>query len=1066
MVTSIRELRDKRQRWVEANRENGFESGLKRLLTDLYPDSAHFVYELLQNAEDAQATEVSFSLRHEQVSFDHDSKRLFSLADVEAITSIGSSQKRDDPTTIGKFGVGFKAVFSYTDSPEIESGEFHFRIRDLVVPEPARMTDGQLLKKRTRFTLPFNNPKKTSVAAVSEIHKLLTQLDAATLLFLTHIRKISYFLPDESGGCIERIDRGNGRCEVVVTHPGYQGPSSEYFVKFDKVVQIEDDEVVGEAKQMKNCRLSVAFGLVRGEKKDSVKQVHANRPEGGTEWELVPLEPGRVCIYFPADKETSNLRFHLHAPFASTVARDSVRSCTGNGALRDHLADLLAESMHEIRDQGLLTVRALAVLPNNKDNLPDFYRPLQARLVQEFKQSNLTPMKRGGHAAAISIFMGTRDLLDVLDDDDMVLLLGDEYLPPMWVTNPPQRNQREHNFLETLGIRDWTISDLASALVGMDGTTRIAWMKAKPDGWHQALYALLKKHADAAESDDAAYSDLEMMKSIPLVKTGDGSYKLGKECFFPSDKAAHDAELPYVACGVCMPGDLHRDSIKQKDARSFLEIIGVRESDEQALIKVILERRYAPGVERPSYAQHYSDMRRFIDFSERNLSIDVKPIFADYQMLLVGEGKSDWMAVSNVYLNLPFMDKGVRLYLYYDAIKDKNPDRHQLANVYQESEIPACRIGSFVERLGGRSVSYLPVEKVGVTPDHPEWDKIRRDGGCRSRRGKGKNEDYIIPFLAEYCAEPTTEKALVLWLTMCRYHLDSVDVTTAKYGLNESHLVMVRSTLIHSLASIKWIPQFQDDGEVFVQPAYAVTARLPEMLRGLTDMPWLNSIGFGESAGRGVDDGQCESESRRTAEVLRAIGFESVEEAREMLRLKRDNPEGYRRLKEKASFPESLAPDPERRRQKAAENAENAPPRASEERPRQVPNDRNKSPVDAYLRDLYTRDNLLFCQLCHEEMPFRKRNGQHYFNRVRAFNLTAIHPCNYFALCPVCAAKYLEFVVKDPGNARKALEDAFLTRAGAGLELPVQLGSEDATIRFVGRHAEELRGTINGDRRR
>ena len=44
MVESLEKLREKRLRWIEANRENNFEEGIKRLLTDLYPDNAHFIY--------------------------------------------------------------------------------------------------------------------------------------------------------------------------------------------------------------------------------------------------------------------------------------------------------------------------------------------------------------------------------------------------------------------------------------------------------------------------------------------------------------------------------------------------------------------------------------------------------------------------------------------------------------------------------------------------------------------------------------------------------------------------------------------------------------------------------------------------------------------------------------------------------------------------------------------------------------------------------------------------------------------------------------------------------------
>ncbi|MGI6458640.1 MAG: sacsin N-terminal ATP-binding-like domain-containing protein [Candidatus Hydrogenedentales bacterium] len=178
MDDAIKAIAQKRRKWVEANKENNFEAGLKRLLADLYPDNAHFIYELLQNAEDARAVEVQFSLHDDRIEFEHDGKRLFSIDDVDAITSIGFSTKRDDATSIGKFGVGFKAVFAYTETPEIESGEFHFRIRDMVVPDTDGISKGSSSDGRTRFILPFDNPKKSQEQARSEIEKLLKALRA------------------------------------------------------------------------------------------------------------------------------------------------------------------------------------------------------------------------------------------------------------------------------------------------------------------------------------------------------------------------------------------------------------------------------------------------------------------------------------------------------------------------------------------------------------------------------------------------------------------------------------------------------------------------------------------------------------------------------------------------------------------------------------------------------------------------------------------------------------------------------------------------------------------------
>ena len=62
-MTTIEALSAKRRNYIEAARDNGFEEGLRTLLADLYPDNAHFIYELLQNAEDAGAREVTFDLQ-------------------------------------------------------------------------------------------------------------------------------------------------------------------------------------------------------------------------------------------------------------------------------------------------------------------------------------------------------------------------------------------------------------------------------------------------------------------------------------------------------------------------------------------------------------------------------------------------------------------------------------------------------------------------------------------------------------------------------------------------------------------------------------------------------------------------------------------------------------------------------------------------------------------------------------------------------------------------------------------------------------------------------------------
>ena len=123
------------------------------------PDSAHFIYELLQNAEDTEATEASFVLRKDCLVFEHDG-RPFNRRDIEAITDIGEGAKATDDEKIGCFGVGFKAVFAYTETPHIWSSTYSFKIKDLVLPKSLR-PNGEM-GERTRFEFPFDNPEKNA----------------------------------------------------------------------------------------------------------------------------------------------------------------------------------------------------------------------------------------------------------------------------------------------------------------------------------------------------------------------------------------------------------------------------------------------------------------------------------------------------------------------------------------------------------------------------------------------------------------------------------------------------------------------------------------------------------------------------------------------------------------------------------------------------------------------------------------------------------------------------------------------------------------------------------------
>ena len=208
-------------------------TGIRRIVEDLYPDSAHFIYELLQNAEDTGAVEAQFTLSKTGLVFEHNG-RPFEPRDIYAITDIGEGTKASDDDKIGRFGVGFKAVFAYSETPHIWSPPFAFKITDLVLP--SELEPELVPGDRTRFEFPFNNPKKPVDNAYAEVDAGLNELAETTLLFLDHLESIRWQNTEGESGEILRFKHSENHFEVLKQSGGKTTVSS-HFLKFDQSVE-------------------------------------------------------------------------------------------------------------------------------------------------------------------------------------------------------------------------------------------------------------------------------------------------------------------------------------------------------------------------------------------------------------------------------------------------------------------------------------------------------------------------------------------------------------------------------------------------------------------------------------------------------------------------------------------------------------------------------------------------------------------------------------------------------------------------------------------------------------
>ena len=77
----------------------GCDTAVLDLLGQLYSERTHFIFELIQNAEDAGATALAFELFADRLEVRHDG-RPFTEADVRGVCGVGKSEKAGDLTQI------------------------------------------------------------------------------------------------------------------------------------------------------------------------------------------------------------------------------------------------------------------------------------------------------------------------------------------------------------------------------------------------------------------------------------------------------------------------------------------------------------------------------------------------------------------------------------------------------------------------------------------------------------------------------------------------------------------------------------------------------------------------------------------------------------------------------------------------------------------------------------------------------------------------------------------------------------------------------------------------------
>lgn len=1032
-MSVIEEVRKEREDLARVLKKH---TGIRKIVEDLYPDSAHFIFELLQNAEDRGATSVSFILSPDSLRFEHNGET-FRRQDIYAITDIGEGTKAGDDDKIGRFGVGFKSVFAYSETPHIWSPTFSFKISELVLP--AELTPSADLNGHTRFDFPFNNPKKVPGDAYREIAAGLNELAETTLLFLRHIEAIGWQIEGGSSGDILRVEHSGHHVEMLKQVEGGT-TTSTHFLKFEEPVD-------GLEKQS----VAVAFAL---DFLPNVQSFSTDRPLS-KQLRIVPV-PGKVAVFFPAEKETSGLRFHLHAPFVPELSRASIKETPANKPLFDQLAALAASSLHPIRDLGLLTTDFLGVVPNPQDQLGQRYVGIRDSIIAAMNDEPLTPTYAKGHAPARLLVQAKASLKELLGPEDLEFLIDYDDEPPQWAASRALQGTNIERFMNGLAIRDWDVDAFVDCVVerasedwqGAVDADFMKWLAMKNIEWHQQLYALLARESEAQD-------ELYRLEDCRIVRLIDGTYSIGSTCHFPDDKPRRTSGVAYVDAAVYTAG---KSKAQQDSSRKFLTDVGVTVVGERQLIEAILKSVYAGGARTFNEREYIAHIRRFIKLLDEDSSS--LSLLAAYPIFMGSDGK--WHKAADIYLDKPYLETGLGEYL---AVAGKPKQLFPLADFYGSLPIDTLKVVRFVEAVGAQT--RVELKEVSCR-NNPSWDYLRSVPG--ERNTNYLDRDYIFPNFSQIVDRKSVGVSRLIWQTMRTVEEESNSWDTplkAKFRRSRSRGTReADAQVVHQLRRAAWVPQRGGD---FLRPSQARAELLPDGFTFDAGWAWIKAIEFGKDVQLENEKAKAEAAARaerqkKEQEAAKALGFSDAETARRLAEIPPDELASFlseRERRKRVELPDHEPANPDRRSTHVSLGATTAPERRTESRERSVSvaRDSVKAETDQYLRQQYTNaDAEQICQICKDILPFKLDNGAHFFEAVELMpELGRHHYQNYLCLCPNHSAMF-----RHANGSRETLMERILQQIDN--ELAISLAQQELDIYFTKTHLADLKAIIQTER--
>lgn len=552
---NLSSLTKQRREHVQSCQLNGDHS--HRIIANLYSDSTHFLYELLQNAQDAEATSISFTLYPDRLEISHNG-RAFSYDDVEAITTIGSSTKAGEANKIGKFGAGFKSVFSITDTPQIHSAPYHFQISDYIIPEIIDPFEG-FKKELTTVILPFNKHDKLT-QLYDSINKKLTSIGKDEILFLSNLQRITWEVGELRGFVEKQIDYEEGFRSLVRIRSNSQEQQFELYVH---------DFIIDE-KPLQN---KIAFAL---DEKGDYKSCGSS-----------PL-----FVFFPTMVQTY-VQFLVHAQYKTTPNRETINFIDPqNKEITDNIVELYKAILIDMSKRKRFDIDLMQLLisisPEPISNDVEIVLKLFQSFINLLKNHPLIPTRENGYALPSELFYLSANLDSELFYTAQIHTL---FAKSDWMNeafNQPTYSKCKEFVTKYLSVTEIKLNDIVSKLDE-------SFLLKQNNEWIGRLYGEFSKMPSHVNG---------YLANRPLARLNDGSHIPFKspqgeiQVYLPTE----ESRFPCLSYEVCV----------LPEAKKFLTDVGITEPNVIDELKKFLLPTLTKNAIDEAYTDYYKALENLI----------------------------------------------------------------------------------------------------------------------------------------------------------------------------------------------------------------------------------------------------------------------------------------------------------------------------------------------------------------------------------------------------------------------------------------------------------------------